>query len=65
MEKEELERELNGVTEMLAVVLSTIGEPVVVPKESLSDLDRSMQIVVDDDQANNTFVFRMESLSEQ
>lgn len=56
----QLERELVGVQEMLAFVLKTVGEEVVVPKEALSrGLGQNVQIKVDDDAQRDAFVFSL------
>lgn len=66
IERDQLRRELLGVQEMLAFVLLTVGEPVVVTKESLSKgLPPNVQIAVDEDLENNAFRFYLVGGEEQ
>lgn len=59
-ERDQLRRELLGVQEMLAFVLSTVGEPVVVSKRALSEgLPSSVRIAIDDNAQLNAFVFSL------
>lgn len=59
-ERDALRRELAGVQEMLAFVLHTVGEPVVVPKADLAKgLPTKMQIAIDDDSSQDAFVFSL------
>lgn len=61
----ELERELRGVQEMLALVLNTVGEPVTVTKEAMrAGLPNGAQIRIDDDITADAFVFSLEVPSE-
>lgn len=56
----ELERELIGTQEMLAFVLSAIGDPVEVTKESINQgLPAGSVIAVDDDLEREVFVFSL------
>lgn len=53
-----LERELLATQEMLAFVLAALDEPVVVSKDFIKNgLGEGVQIVIDDDEAKNAFVF--------
>lgn len=64
-ERDALRRELVGTQEMLAFVLKAVGEPVVVPKEEVaSGLGDNVQIAVDDNMAENAFVFSLIEVSE-
>ena len=64
-ERDALRKELIGTQEMLAFVLKTIGEPVVVTKETLDNgLPPNTQIAVDDDIAKNAFVFSLITVDE-
>ncbi len=55
-----LERELRGVQEMLAFVLAEVGEPVVVTKEAMhTGLPEGAEIMVNDDQKGDCFVFSL------
>ena len=58
---EELKRTHRGTQEMLAFVLHTIGEPVVVPKEVLTrGLPEGSVISINDDLQRDAFVFALE-----
>lgn len=57
----DLEKELRGAHEMLAFVLLTLGEPVVVPKETLQNgIPVGATIKVFEDVTTDTFVFSVE-----
>lgn len=56
-ERDYLRRENRAVQEMLAQVLKTVGEKVVVTKESMGSLKDGTQIVIDEDLENEAFVF--------
>lgn len=57
----ELERELRGVQEMLALVLNEVAEPVVVSKATMrSGLPDGAQIKIDDHIEEDAFVFSLE-----
>ncbi len=59
-ERDSLRRELVGVQEMLAFVLNEVGTPVVVSKQTLQKgLPDGTKIAVDDDIAQDAFVFRL------
>lgn len=54
----ELEKELTATQEMLAFVLQSVGEEVLVTKEQIANgLPEGTQIQVDDDLARDAFVF--------
>lgn len=56
----DLERELLGTQEMLALVLAQIGEPVLVTKETVArGLNPGVQIQIDDDAQKEAFVFSL------
>lgn len=60
-ELESLRKELRGTQEMLAMVLKSVGEPVVVTKSLLADgLPDGTQIRVDESLADESFVFSLE-----
>ena len=62
----ELERELRGTQEMLALVLNEVAEPVTVPKETMrKGLPDGTQIRIDDHLEENAFVFSLEVPVEQ
>lgn len=62
----ELERELRGVQEMLALVLNEISEPVVVSKRTMREgLPQGAQIRIDDHIEEDAFVFSLEVPVEQ
>ena len=54
-----LEKELAGTQQMLALVLKTIGEPVVVTKETIANGLGNQLIQVDDDIAADAFIFQL------
>lgn len=57
----ELERELRGVQEMLALVLNEVAEPVVVTKKQMREgLPDGAQIRIDDHVEEEAFVFSLE-----
>lgn len=56
-ERDYLRRENRAVQEMLAQVLKTVGEKVVVTKESMGSLKDGTQIVIDEDLESEAFVF--------
>lgn len=57
----ELEKDLYGTQEMLAAVLFSVGEPVVVTKEQLVTMDRNAQIEIKDDVQKDAFTFSLVS----
>lgn len=62
----ELERELRGVQEMLALVLNEVAEPVVVAKSTMREgLPNGAQIKIDDHIEEDAFVFSLEVPVEQ
>jgi hypothetical protein len=59
-ENERLKREARGYQEMLAQVLQSVGEPVVVNKEQMQrGMPNGTQISVDDDIQREQFVFSL------
>lgn len=59
----ELQRELDGVTQMLGAVLLAVDAPVVVTKESINaDLSKDFRINIEDE--GEAFVFTMEEINE-
>lgn len=56
-ERDFLRRENRAVQEMLAQVLKTVGDKVVVTKESMGTFKDGTQIVIDEDLENEAFVF--------
>jgi hypothetical protein len=63
-ERDYLRRENRAVQEMLAQVLKTVGEKVVVTKESMGSLKDGTQIVIDEDLENEAFVFYVKEPTE-
>lgn len=62
----ELERELRGVQEMLALVLLEVAEPVTVSKEVMRrGLPKGAQIMIDDHMEEDVFVFALVVPDEQ
>lgn len=56
----ELERELRGIQEMLALVLLEVGEPVVVSKATMREgLPKGSEIMIEDNVAEDSFVFSL------
>jgi len=58
-ERDNLRKELRAVQEMLAQVLYSVGEPVVVTKENMGNLPDGTQIMIDDDLQREAFVFSL------
>ena len=56
-ERDFLRRENRAVQEMLAQVLKSVGDKVVVTKESMVTFKDGTQIVIDEDLENEAFVF--------
>lgn len=62
-ERDALRREILGLQEMLAFVLQQVGNPVVVPKETLAaGIPAKMQIAIDDE--GEAFVFHLVEVGE-
>ena len=62
----ELERELRGTQEMLALVLLEVGEPVTVSKSMMRNgIPAGAAINIDDHQEEDAFVFSVVAPSEQ
>lgn len=62
----ELERELAGTQEMLGFILLTVGEPVVVPKATLTEgIPAGAVIKIDENIEDESFVFSVEIEDEQ
>lgn len=59
-ERDQWRREAIGTQEMLAFVLLTVGEPVVVEKEVIAQgLPENVQIAIDDNQDEKAFIFSL------
>jgi hypothetical protein len=59
-ERDALRRELAGTQEMLALVLNSVGSPVLVPHEVIKrGLPDNTQIQIDDDAQLDGFIFQL------
>lgn len=59
-ERDQLRRELLGVQEILAFVLSEVGEPVIITKETLAaGLPAEAQISIEENMAEETFIISL------